>query len=478
MGPKSIFLILFSGMWLAAAPCWPAASVTSRATFSSVTGKVTVQRPHSKRKRTVHEGSTAREGDRVAVGKNSSATLVMFDGSQLEIGSESSFILSKIQKPSLLDKILKFKLLVGKVLARVKKLGTSHSAFEISAGGVVCGVRGTVYQMIYDTEAKTVDLSVSEGTVFAQVNGGPVTDYNAGKNVKLQNVLGSNTGNGAGWGTGSAATSVASVGASNVGTILAGVAMSNAGNANGAANNATTAVAAPNSSPKPKIATNGQAPNGPTASSGNNGALTLTVAGGNPGNPAVVFSASSPATLNGVIPSGSPGNPAVVFSASNPATLTGVIPSGSPGNPAVVFSASNPATLTGVIPGGNPGNPAVVFSASSPATLTGVIPGGNPGNNPLTLSLTSPATLTLVVPGNNPGSNTFSLDLTNSPVVISGAGDNTLTVSPFSTLANPALVSLDNAFMQAILVNGQNTLNMANQYQVIILRVGPGEAVP
>ncbi len=193
MSLPRILILFFSASFFATAPCWPAADLnTTPATFSVVTGNVTLQAPNSKKKKPVWAGLTAPEGSRVTTGKNSTATLVLFDGSQLEIGPESSLILTTLQKPSVFDKIFNFKLIVGELMATVKKLASSHSSFEISSGGVVCGVRGTKYKMVYDPDARTLDLSVLEGTVYTQVNGGAITNVYAGHRFHFENLMGAN----------------------------------------------------------------------------------------------------------------------------------------------------------------------------------------------------------------------------------------------------------------------------------------------
>ncbi len=236
MSVPKISPLFFLGMFLGTASLCPAADAPLiQATFSSVTGKVTLQGPNSKKKTTVHLNSTAREGDWVTTGKDSSATLVLFDGSQLQIGAQSSLVLSSLQKPSALDKVLKFRLWVGRILATVKKLTSAHSAFEISAGGVVCGVRGTVYSMLYQPEAQTLDLSVSEGTVFTQVNGGPATNITAGQSLHLTHVT-----NPANNGTGGSATNAVN-GASEA--VSAATAVTSVNNT---ANEAVSGTNAPN----------------------------------------------------------------------------------------------------------------------------------------------------------------------------------------------------------------------------------------
>ncbi|HEV2352598.1 MAG TPA: FecR family protein, partial [Puia sp.] len=121
--------------------------------------------------RTVQKDSTVVEGERIVTDKDSKATVQLFDGSQIDINPNTDLALTKMQKPSAKDKILQFKLFIGSLLSKVKKLASSKSSFEIEAGGVVCGVRGTQYSYSYDPKAHNVTVHVDEGTVYLNSNG-------------------------------------------------------------------------------------------------------------------------------------------------------------------------------------------------------------------------------------------------------------------------------------------------------------------
>jgi hypothetical protein len=170
-----ISILLTLALVLAAGSSPAQASETG--TFLSVEGKVLIRNP-SGVSRPATVGAEAAEGEAVVTDKDSKATLKFFDGSQIDIKPETDLQLDKLEKPSDMDKILEFKLLVGKLFASVKKLGSSKSAFEIEAGGVVCGVRGTEFSMGYDG-AQKLDLHVFEGSVYAKA-GGKTSVFNAG----------------------------------------------------------------------------------------------------------------------------------------------------------------------------------------------------------------------------------------------------------------------------------------------------------
>lgn len=141
---------------------------TGSAVLTSVSGKVTVKR--GSKTVTLHKDAKVHEGETLTTAKDAKATVRLFDGSELQVRSETKVVLDKVQKNGASDKVLKFKLLLGKLMASVQKLASSKSSFEIEAGGVVCGVRGTQYEVDFDGHDH-VDLFVHEGNVWANAGG-------------------------------------------------------------------------------------------------------------------------------------------------------------------------------------------------------------------------------------------------------------------------------------------------------------------
>jgi hypothetical protein len=179
MPPKKIFLFLSALSCLL--PFFPsslaAQSQPNQGVFTSVSGEVSVT--HARKSATALKDSTITEGDDVLTGKNSTATLRFFDGSELSVKPETKFTIGKLQKGAGEDKILQFKLAIGKLFATVKKLASSKSSFEIEAGGVVCGVRGTEYEVDFDPDKDKVDIFVTDGNVWAK-SGGETFQYGPG----------------------------------------------------------------------------------------------------------------------------------------------------------------------------------------------------------------------------------------------------------------------------------------------------------
>ncbi len=147
------------------------------AVLTSVSGKVTLVQ--GKKAHVLHQNSKVQEGQTLATAKDSTATIRFFDGSELQVRPDTKFTLSQVRKDGPQDKILHFKLLLGKLFAKVQALSSSQSSFEVEAGGVVCGVRGTQYEVGYDPNQGKVDLFVKEGNVWAKT-GGNTYQYGAG----------------------------------------------------------------------------------------------------------------------------------------------------------------------------------------------------------------------------------------------------------------------------------------------------------
>lgn len=169
-----------------AAPANPSKSKLNQGIFTSVNGKVQIKSKSGNKTREAKKDSTVLEGERITTGKDSSAVLRLFDGSELKVSSKTEFWLSKLQTPSVKDKVLKFKLAFGQLAAKVKKLASSKSSFEIEAGGVVCGVRGTEYTYSYDPVTNKVTVKVLEGTVFMN-SGGQTYLFTAGQTIEFDN---------------------------------------------------------------------------------------------------------------------------------------------------------------------------------------------------------------------------------------------------------------------------------------------------
>jgi hypothetical protein len=95
-------------------------------------------------------------------------------------------VLATLKQTDPLVKNFMFHLGLGKVFAFVSKLMNAKSSFEIEAGGVICGVRGTEFSVGVDPDTKRVDLNVYQGTVAASA-GGSTHFFTGGQQGLFQN---------------------------------------------------------------------------------------------------------------------------------------------------------------------------------------------------------------------------------------------------------------------------------------------------
>ncbi len=110
------------------------------------------------------------ESDLVKTGANSKAYLEFQNGGIVEVGPKSQVAINQLQITSN-DFKARFLLAWGEFRAKVKKLTSSTSNFEVEAGGVVAGVRGTVFGVDYNKDKKQVDAQTYEGSIFTRAGG-------------------------------------------------------------------------------------------------------------------------------------------------------------------------------------------------------------------------------------------------------------------------------------------------------------------
>lgn len=222
--------------------------------------------------RKVAVGDTVYPGETVQVGSKSQAQVTLFDSSTLDLSADTKITLSKLQQPSSNDKVISMKLALGRVFAQVKKLFSAKSTFEIEAGGVVCGVRGTAFSMDFDPKSNKLDLNVFNGKVSA-TNGGNTLFFGAGQHCHFLNGQATGTGGGS----------------NNNGTKNSGKGGTNGGNSNGTGGNNSGSNSNGGTSSSNSNGGNGTGSNENNGGTNGNGNNTQegsnSAAGNNPPNP-------------------------------------------------------------------------------------------------------------------------------------------------------------------------------------------------
>ncbi len=97
-------------------------------------------------------------GDSVLTGKESKAELAFLDGTSVRISENARLLVQQA------DTLRSLKLLWGKLWAKVAKLSSAHSRFQVETPTAVAGVRGTEFRVEVDPDSAT-RVAVEEGEV-------------------------------------------------------------------------------------------------------------------------------------------------------------------------------------------------------------------------------------------------------------------------------------------------------------------------
>jgi hypothetical protein len=108
-------------------------------------------------------GITLGRGDRVATLGRSSALVTFFEGSELELGGDTTIIIRDLDRQGGRTTV-SIESVVGTMLSRVVTLTDPGASYRIEAGGTVALVRGTVFAHHVDA-AGDITVAVGEGNV-------------------------------------------------------------------------------------------------------------------------------------------------------------------------------------------------------------------------------------------------------------------------------------------------------------------------
>ena len=118
------------------------------------------------------EGQEVEAGDEVKVGGGSQAVLMLGSETSLHLDENSDMKVDQLSSNDTGGFFSHLEILAGRLLSDVKKnLQDSHSSFEVESNGVVCGVRGTAFEV--SAQGDDSEVSTHEGEV--EVSGGGET---------------------------------------------------------------------------------------------------------------------------------------------------------------------------------------------------------------------------------------------------------------------------------------------------------------
>ena len=165
-------LVLFSHAWADIEPALK--DLIPLYTIENIDGaeQVWVQKSGSTNWVSAKEGNNLEEGDSIKAGSHTTVVLCLSKDTFVQVSEKTILQVKQLTEQGDMGFLTRLSLIAGHILSDVRKnLGQSGSSFEVESGGVVCGVRGTVFEVsnnMGDVEATThegaVELKGSNGT--------------------------------------------------------------------------------------------------------------------------------------------------------------------------------------------------------------------------------------------------------------------------------------------------------------------------
>ena len=114
------------------------------------------------------EEETIDQGDEIITKEGAEASLTLNENTMFHLSSNSDIKIAQLESHGAEGFISRIELTAGKILSEVEKLQESDSTYEVESGGVVCGVRGTAFQV--QTEGAEVQTDTFHGVVEMKKN--------------------------------------------------------------------------------------------------------------------------------------------------------------------------------------------------------------------------------------------------------------------------------------------------------------------
>lgn len=155
---------------------WQASGVLGQiaagATVTVLRGTVSVSRSDGSAVAPAANGLALGVGDTVATVGRSSALVTFFDGSEIELGADTTIMIQNMQASSSGEKTILIKNVLGSTIHRIVALATPGSSYRIESNGTVTDVRGTTLGHRVDEDGNvTVYLIDSNGNVMFPTSG-------------------------------------------------------------------------------------------------------------------------------------------------------------------------------------------------------------------------------------------------------------------------------------------------------------------
>ncbi len=120
------------------------------------------------------EGDNLQEGDSIKVGKYTTVVLNLKKDTFVQAGQNTQLQVKQLADQGDAGFLTRIALQAGRILSDVRKnLAQTGSSFEVESGGVVCGVRGTVFEI--SNTGGDVETTTHEGSVEMKGSNGTQT---------------------------------------------------------------------------------------------------------------------------------------------------------------------------------------------------------------------------------------------------------------------------------------------------------------
>lgn len=131
------------------------------------------------------------QGDEIRVGSKGQVTLTLDSETTVQLFENSRLIVSSLEPVGDGGMIMRLKLSAGRVITRLRKLLARGSEFQIEAADVVCGVRGTIFEVGF--EGEVVQTATQEGVIevsyasgVQRVSAGQFAAFRKGRRMALR----------------------------------------------------------------------------------------------------------------------------------------------------------------------------------------------------------------------------------------------------------------------------------------------------
>jgi hypothetical protein len=126
-------------------------------------GTVLIRESGETATRPADEEEMVGEGDEIITKAGSEASLTLDENTMFHLSENSDVKVDELKPNTSNGFISRLLLAGGRLLSEVEKLGDGHSTFEVESGGVVCGVRGTAFEVF--NQGGAVHTLTYHGTV-------------------------------------------------------------------------------------------------------------------------------------------------------------------------------------------------------------------------------------------------------------------------------------------------------------------------